>query len=116
MNPYLDGHTDYSRPSNRFLIFGLAAILAIGGLTTRLFYLQIVNGGQFAEMSQGNRTAVEAIPSARGLIYDRNGVELVKNVPTFAVKIRPATPENPRMPSPTTASNPTSRSTSMPRT
>ena len=89
MNPYLDGHTDYSRPSNRFLIFGLAAILAIGGLTTRLFYLQIVNGGQFAEMSQGNRTAVEAIPSARGLIYDRNGVELVKNVPTFAVKIRP---------------------------
>src|SRR4051812_27740854 len=90
MTPTLDGRQEYSRPNTRFLVFGLAAILAIGGLTTRLFYLQIVNGGQYTELSQGNRTAVEAIPSARGLIYDRNGVELVKNVPTFAVKIRPA--------------------------
>ncbi|HEY7031743.1 MAG TPA: hypothetical protein VH482_10465, partial [Thermomicrobiales bacterium] len=88
MTPYLDGRRDYSRPNSRFLVFGLAMILAIGGLTTRLFYLQIVNGGQFAAMSEGNRTASEAIPSARGLIYDRNGVALVKNVPTFAVKIR----------------------------
>src|SRR4029077_6127859 len=85
----LDGPKGYSRPNSRFLIFGLAAILAVGGLTTRLFYLQIVQGGQFAALSTGNRTAVESIPSARGLIYDRNGVDLVKNVPTFAVKIRP---------------------------
>src|SRR5437870_1117257 len=89
MTPTLDGRHEYSRPNTRFLVFGLAAILAIGGLTTRLFYLQIVNGGQYSELSQGNRTAVVAIPSARGLIYDRNGVTLVKNVPTFAVKIRP---------------------------
>jgi penicillin-binding protein 2 len=89
MNPFVDGRQEYSRPSSRFLIFALATILAIGGLTTRLFYLQIVNGGQFATLSEGNRTAVEAIPSARGLIYDRKGVVLVKNVPTFAVKIRP---------------------------
>jgi penicillin-binding protein 2 len=89
MNPFIDGRQEYSRPSSRFLIFALATILAVGGLTTRLFYLQIVNGGQFATLSEGNRTAVEAIPSARGLIYDRKGVALVKNVPTFAVKIRP---------------------------
>ncbi|HEY7133332.1 MAG TPA: penicillin-binding protein 2 [Candidatus Limnocylindrales bacterium] len=89
MTPYLDGRHEYSRPNTRFLVFGLAMILAIGGLTTRLFYLQIVNGGQFAALSEGNRTASEAVPSARGLIYDRNGVALVKNVPTFAVKIRP---------------------------
>src|SRR6476660_7391006 len=89
MNPFIDGRQEYSRPSGRFLIFALATILAVGGLTTRLFYLQIVNGGQFATLSEGNRTAVEAIPSARGLIYDRKGVALVTNVPTFAVKIRP---------------------------
>jgi penicillin-binding protein 2 len=89
MTPFLDGRHEYSRPSSRFLVFGLAAILAIGGLTTRLFYLQIVNGGQYTVLSQANRSGVEAIPSARGLIYDRNGLVLVKNVPTFAVKIRP---------------------------
>ncbi len=85
----LDGRKTYSRPASRFLLFGLAAIVAIGGLTTRLFYLQIVQGNQFAAMSQDNRTAVESIPSIRGLIYDRNGVDLVRNVPTWAVKIRP---------------------------
>lgn len=89
MNSYLDGHRDYSRPNNRFLIFGLAVVLAVGGLTTRLFYLQIVSGGQLAAQGQGNRTVLQAIPSSRGLIYDRHGVVLVKNVPTFAVKIRP---------------------------
>ena len=73
MNPFVDGRQEYSRPSSRFLIFALATVLAVGGLTTRLFYLQIVNGGQFATLSEGNRTAVEAIPSARGLIFDRNG-------------------------------------------
>jgi cell division protein FtsI/penicillin-binding protein 2 len=49
-----------------------------------------VNGGQFAALSEGNRTALEAIPSSRGLIYDRAGNVLVTNVPTFAVKVRPA--------------------------
>jgi penicillin-binding protein 2 len=73
----------------RFLAFGIAAVLAIGGLTTRLFYLQIVSGGQFAALSAGNRTAFESIPSSRGLIFDRAGNPLVTNVPTFVVKIRP---------------------------
>jgi cell division protein FtsI/penicillin-binding protein 2 len=49
----------------RFLVFGLAAIIAIGGLTTRLFYLQIVSGGEFAALSEGNRTALQAIPSSQ---------------------------------------------------
>jgi len=89
MNTYLDGRMPASRPGSRFLVFGLAAIIAIGGLTTRLFYLQVVSGGQFAALSQGNRSTVQAVPASRGLIYDRAGRVLVKNVPTFAVKIRP---------------------------
>ena len=89
MNPYLDGPPIAKRPGSRFLVFGIAAILAIGGLTTRLFYLQIVSGGQFAAMTQVNREVAQAIPSSRGLIFDRAGRVLVKNVPTYAVKLRP---------------------------
>ena len=89
MNSYLDVRQQSSRPGMRFLVFGLACVLAIGGLTTRLFYLQIVSGGQFAALSEGNRTALQAIPSSRGLIFDRTGKTLVTNVPTFVVKIRP---------------------------
>lgn len=90
MNPYADGRPTPSRPGSRFLVFGIAAILAIGGLTTRLFYLQIVSGGQFTALSQVNREVSQAIPSSRGLIYDRAGRILVTNVLTYAVKIRPA--------------------------
>ena len=89
MTGYLEGHSEPTRPGIRFLVFAIAAVLAIGGLTTRLFYLQIVSGGQFAALSQGNRTAFQAIPSSRGLIFDRTGRALVTNVPTFVVKIRP---------------------------
>jgi penicillin-binding protein 2 len=86
---YLDGRQPATRPGMRFLVFGLAAVVAIGGLTTRLFYLQIVSGGQFAALSEGNRTTLQAIPSSRGLIFDRTGQALVTNVPTYVVKIRP---------------------------
>src|SRR5216110_2404534 len=89
MNPYVGSRPTATRPGSRFLIFGIATILAIGGLTTRLFYLQVVSGGQFAALSQGNREVEQAIPSSRGLIYDRAGRVLVKNVLTYALKIRP---------------------------
>jgi penicillin-binding protein 2 len=89
MNLDLDRRQPATRPGMRFLVFGLAAILAIGGLTTRLFYLQIVSGGQFAALSETERTAFQAIPSSRGLIFDRTGQALVTNVPTYVVKIRP---------------------------
>jgi len=68
----------------------VVALLAVSGLTARLFYLQIIDGGRFATLSARNRTVLEAVPSPRGLIYDRLGRVLVTNVPTFAIKVRPA--------------------------
>jgi penicillin-binding protein 2 len=85
----IDRRQPVTRQGMRFLVFGLAAVLAIGGLTTRLFYLQIVSGGQFAALGETERTAFQAIPSSRGLIFDRTGQTLVTNVPTYVVKIRP---------------------------
>jgi penicillin-binding protein 2 len=78
------------RRLSRFLAFGVITILAVGGLTARLFYLQVIDGGRFSTLSAQNRTVEEAIPAPRGLIYDRAGRALVTNVPTFAVKVRPA--------------------------
>jgi penicillin-binding protein 2 len=65
-------------------------LIAVSGLTARLFFIQIVDGGRFATLSARNRTVEEAIRAPRGLIYDRAGRVLVTNVPTFAVKVRPA--------------------------
>ena len=90
MNPYLSGQPLPERRFSRFLVFGLAVVLAVGTLTARLFYLQITNGTEFSAISTRQRTVDEPIAAPRGYMYDRNGRLLVKNVPTFAVKIRPA--------------------------
>ena len=90
MNPYVDGRALPVRRLSRFLVFALAVVVAVGSLTARLFYLQITNGTTYAALSTKNRTVLEPIPAPRGLVYDRNGRLLVSNIPTYAVKIRPA--------------------------
>jgi penicillin-binding protein 2 len=87
---YLDSQPRQVRRLSRFLAFALVVVLAVGGLTARLFYLQVVEGGRFATLATQNRTVLEAVQAPRGLIYDRSGRALVTNVPTFAVKLRPA--------------------------
>lgn len=97
MNPYLDGRSAApTRRFSRFLVFGLIVILGVGSLTARLFYLQIATGSQYAALSTSNRAVLESISAPRGLIYDRNGRLLVSNVPTYAVKVRPADLPNSR--------------------
>ena len=90
MSTYLTDHQEPAKRLSRFLVFGLIVIIAVSTLTARLFYLQIINGSRYTALATANRTVLEAIPSPRGLIYDRNGRELVTNVPTFSVKIRPS--------------------------
>jgi penicillin-binding protein 2 len=74
----------------RFIVFGLIVVLIVAALSIRLFYLQVGNGGYYTGLADSNRIVLQAIPSTRGLIYDRTGRQLVQNVPTFTVKIRPA--------------------------
>jgi penicillin-binding protein 2 len=74
----------------RFIAFGIAALLAIGGLTARMVYLQLVSGQTYQQLATSNSTFQQAIPSTRGLIYDRNGLLLVANLPSYTVEIRPS--------------------------
>ena len=87
---YLDGRQEHRPRPLRFIFFALAVVLGIGGLTTRLFYLQIVHGAQYSSLAYRNTTVLQPIVSSRGVIFDRNGRPLVENVPSFTVKIRPA--------------------------
>jgi penicillin-binding protein 2 len=87
---FLDDRPRPVRSLSRFLIFAIVVVIGVSGLTARLFYLQVVDGGRLATLSARNRTVLEAIQSPRGVIYDRNGRALVSNVATFVVKVRPA--------------------------
>jgi penicillin-binding protein 2 len=90
MTPLIEEQPRNARLLPRFLLFGLAVLLVLSTLTVRLFYLQIASGGYYQGRAAANMTVLQPIPSSRGLILDRAGRSLVVNVPSFAVKIRPA--------------------------
>jgi penicillin-binding protein 2 len=78
---------DYYRQrlSNLLIIIFLAFAI----LVTRLFYLQIIEGDNYYTKSENNCIRLQRIPPERGLIYDRQGVLLVDNRPSFDIEIVP---------------------------
>jgi penicillin-binding protein 2 len=73
------------------LWFVSAAILAIFGYYgLRLFTYQIIEGPDYLARADENRTTRVSEPTQRGIIYDRNGVVLARNVPAFNVVVTPA--------------------------
>lgn len=90
MNTYLDGRPVPAPSRLRFLAFGLAVVLGAAALSTRLFAIQIGGTTPYAAFAASTRTVQEALPSARGLIYDREGTPLVSNIASYSVKVRPS--------------------------
>jgi len=77
--------------SHRLRATGLGNIvlIAFGIILSRLWYLQIYHGQLYLEYSLKNRLRKEIIRAPRGMLYDRNGVLLVNNVPRFDATITP---------------------------
>lgn len=71
-----------------FTGFGLI-LLGLCALVARYAFLQVVHHDEFATRSEANRVKPRALPPARGLIYDRNGVLLADNVPAFRLEVVP---------------------------
>ena len=68
--------------------FGLI-VLGLCLLLSRFVFLQVMHHDEFVTRAQANRVKPRAIPPARGLIYDRNGVLLADNVPAFRLEVVP---------------------------
>ncbi|MEX1279026.1 MAG: hypothetical protein WEI16_08270, partial [Chloroflexota bacterium] len=83
-------HPDLQRSGPRFIAFGIIGLLLFTVLAGRLFQLQVIEGRARAEQAEAARTVDVAIPSQRGLVFDREGRPLVINVPTWTVAVRPA--------------------------
>ncbi len=71
-----------------FLFLGILSFLYLI-LVGRLASLQLFHGAGYVAKAEGNRERVVPIPAERGLIYDRNNVELTKNVPSFSLALIP---------------------------
>lgn len=77
------------RQSQRLDVMGMIVMLIFAALLTRLVYLQIIQGDYYQDLANGNRIRLTPIQAPRGLIYDRNGVQLVTNRPGFTVSYMP---------------------------
>ncbi len=80
--------------TNRTVIAATALCLLLALLSGRLFYLQVVGHAHFNTLSENNRVRLQPIPPTRGLIYDRNGVLLADNLPSYRLEIIPEQAEN----------------------
>lgn len=65
----------------RMLIIFLGVVIAV--LCTKLVFLQIVRGAYYRTLSDSNRIRTKIIYAPRGVLFDRNGIPLVYNLPGF---------------------------------
>ena len=72
-----------SRSFSAFLFILFFVFVLIG----RLIYLQIKNNRFYSILSQHNLLNIIPIKPNRGLIFDRNGILLAKNIPTYTLSI-----------------------------
>jgi penicillin-binding protein 2 len=71
------------------LFYGLVAVV-FGIFAIRIVHLQTVRGDELRTMADENRFRTVLTDAARGIIYDRTGLALVRNIPSYNVTIIPA--------------------------
>jgi penicillin-binding protein 2 len=83
MSKSLTQHEDFRHLQRRLMFLRLALLIGLFILFSRIWYLQVVKGGYYRDLSEQNRVRTVPIRSARGLIFDRRGELLANNIPSF---------------------------------
>ena len=77
------------QPWRVWIVYGVI-LGVVGILSMRLFSLQVLDRQTWADQAVDNYTTEISDPAARGIIYDRNGYILARNVASYNVVITPA--------------------------
>ena len=85
---------DIARFRTRVLVSGLAVLVALGLLASRMVYLQVVRHEDLQAQAESNRTAVLPIVPNRGQILDRFGRVLATNFSAYTLEITPSEVED----------------------
>lgn len=89
-----DLHREKRTFNLRVAIASVVALGLIGVLLSRLYNLQILQQSYYATRADENRTRLVPVAPVRGLIYDRNGVLLAQNSPSFVLEVVPEQVDN----------------------
>jgi penicillin-binding protein 2 len=83
-----------SRPARieawRLMTVYVVVFLAFSGLLFRLINLQVIEGAEWTGRAVDNYTNEVSVPAPRGIIYDRNGFILARNIASYNIVITPA--------------------------
>lgn len=78
-----------NRPHGNLNTLRVAVVVLFAILGVRLFYMQIINGDEYARRSRENHILQQNILPTRGDILDRNGERLVDNVGVYTATVVP---------------------------
>jgi penicillin-binding protein 2 len=69
-----------------YILLGTVGVI----FASRLFKLQIIDGKNYSIQTDSNRTQEISIAPSRGIIYDRNGIILARNIASYNIIVTPA--------------------------
>jgi penicillin-binding protein 2 len=87
--------TPESAPLPRLLIFVGVVAIAIAVLIWRLADVQLAHGALYETLADQNQLRTIPLTAPRGIMYDRHGVILVANRPSFVVQLVPMQVDDP---------------------
>ncbi|HBX68131.1 MAG TPA: penicillin-binding protein 2 [Chloroflexi bacterium] len=67
----------------RVWAFVIVLALIFGIFLLRVFQYQVIQGSEFIAQAEENRISEISLPTLRGVIYDRNGIVLARNVASY---------------------------------
>lgn len=86
-NTFKDHSLERQTFLSRMLVGGALALLLVTVLIARLVFLQVHEHQYYSTKSDNYRIHVQSVPPTRGLIYDRNGVLLAENRPSYTLTL-----------------------------
>jgi penicillin-binding protein 2 len=85
-----DSERELQRFRGRLAMLGIFVLSLFGLLFLRFFYLQVIQHGHYSTLAEANRISVQPIAPHRGIIVDRNGIQLAHNYSAYTLEITPS--------------------------
>lgn len=82
-------HIGSSFSNKKFFFIFLFIVIFFVIIFARLINLQVLKGDYYYFKAENNRQRILPIVAERGLIYDREGRQLVQNIPNFSLAVIP---------------------------
>lgn len=73
--------------TSAFVFANIIITVAFSLIFSRLWYLQIIKGDFFKNLSENNRIRIQEIAAPRGILFDRARLPLVDSFPSFDVSL-----------------------------